>query len=355
MLKYIIKRILLMIPVLLGVIIVVFTLNYMSPSDPVNIIAGATAPDSIKEEIRVELGLDQPYHVQLFNYIKGVVTKLDFGKSYITKTDVREDILSRFPTTLKLSLLMITFGSVIGILLGVISATKQNSLFDYIGTFLALVGASLPGFWLSLMLIIVFSLRLGWFPPSDIDTWKGWVLPVVAGGIFPIASIMRTTRANMLEVIRQDYIRTARSKGLSERTVIMRHALSNAIIPVVTIIGMALGGTMGGTMVLEAVFSIPGIGSYMKQGIGQKDTPVIMGCVLFAAFLMSAMNLLVDILYAYIDPRIKAQYAGKKKTKKSAAENVSEQEAAAVTVGAEASADVAVTTKEEGGSEDGGK
>lgn len=316
MLKYILKRILLIIPVLLGVLVVVFTINYISPTDPVDIIAGATAPDYVKEEIRTELGLDQPYLVQLFNYAKGVVTRLDFGTSYITKTSVRNDILTRFPVTLKLSLLMVFFGTVIGVPLGILSATRQNSIFDYIGTFLALVGASLPGFWLGLMLIILFSLRLGWLPPSGIDTWQNWVLPMIAGGVYPIASIMRTTRASMLEVVRQDYIRTARSKGLPERTITLRHALKNAIIPVVTIVGMSLAFVMGGTMVIEAVFSIPGLGSLMKNGIGQMDTPVIMGCVLFSAFIMSAMNLAVDILYAFIDPRIKAQYSGKKKAKK---------------------------------------
>ena len=332
MLKYIIKRILLIIPVLLGVMIVVFTINYISPSDPVDIIAGANAPDYIREEIRQDLGLDEPYLVQLFNYAKGVILRLDFGNSYITKTSVRDDILTRFPTTLKLSLLMVFFGTLIGVPLGVLSAIKQNSIFDYIGTFLALIGASLPGFWLGLMLIILFALRLGRLPPSGIDTWQHWILPMVAGGVYPIASIMRTTRASMLEVVRQDYIRTARSKGLAERTVTVRHALKNAIIPVVTIVGMSLAFVMGGTMVIEAVFSIPGLGSLLKNGIGQMDTPVILGCVLFSAFIMSVMNLLVDILYAFIDPRIKAQYSGKKKVKRVA---------------------VAETTQEEGGEENG--
>lgn len=325
MLKYIIKRILLIIPVLLGVLIVVFTINYISPSDPVDVVAGANAPDYIREEIRHELGLDQPYLTQLFNYIKGVVFHLDFGNSYITKTSVRDEILTRFPTTLKLSVLMVFFGTLIGMPLGILSAIKQNSVFDYIGTFLALVGASLPGFWLALMLMIQFSLKLGWFPPSGIETWRHWVLPMVAGGVYPIASIMRTTRASMLEVVRQDYIRTARSKGLSERTVTMRHALKNAIIPVVTIVGMSLAYVMGGTMVIEAVFTIPGLGSYLKQGIGQMDTPIILGCVLFSAFIMSVMNLLVDILYAFIDPRIKAQYSGRKKAKRAAVAAVAAQ------------------------------
>lgn len=311
MLKYVIGRILMMVLVLFGVLVAVFSINYISPGDPVDLIVGSEASFETKETVRSELGLDQPYIVQLWNYAKGFFTKLDLGTSYKTKTNVRDDILIRFPTTLKLSLLAVTIATLIGIPLGIISATKHNTIFDYVATFLALIGASVPGFWLGLMLMIVFAVNLGWLPASGLESWKHWILPTFALSIYPIATITRTTRASMLEVVRQDYIRTARSKGISEGKVIRRHALGNALIPVVTVVGMQLGFVLGGVMVMEAVFSIPGIGSLLKTAIGYKDNPTILGCVLFASFMMCFVNLLVDILYAFIDPRIKAQYAGR--------------------------------------------
>lgn len=311
-----------MLLVLLGVMLVVFSINYISPTDPVDVIVGADAAPAVKEAKRIDMGLDQPYIVQLWNYAKGVITGLNLGSSWTTKTDVRSDIIERFPTTLKLSLMAIALATCIGIPLGIVSAVKQNSVLDYICTFISLIGASMPGFWLGIMLIILFSLNLGWFPATGLATWKSYVLPVVAIGIYPIATIMRTTRASMLEVIRQDYIRTARSKGLAYNTVITRHALKNALIPVITIVGMQLGFILGGVMVLEAVFNIPGVGSLLKSAIGKKDNPTIQGCVLFSSFAMCAVNLLVDILYAFIDPRIKAQYTGGRRAEKNASKEV---------------------------------
>ena len=326
MLKYVIKRLVLVLVVLLGVMFVVFTINFISPTDPIDVIVGADAAAEVKEAKRVEMGLDQPYLTQLFNYAKGVITKLDLGTSWSTKTSVRDDILARFPYTFKLAILAIALASIIGIPLGIISAVKQNSVLDYICTFLALIGASMPSFWLGLMLIILFALNMGWFPATGLETWKSYILPVFATGVYPVATIMRTTRASMLEVIRQDYIRTARSKGMAEKKVIMKHALKNAIIPVITVVGMQLGFVLGGVMVLEAVFSIPGVGSLLKVAIGKKDNPTIQGCVLFSSFVMCAVNLIVDILYAFIDPRIKAQYSSSTKrlqkiAKKEAAAN----------------------------------
>ncbi|MCI8538178.1 MAG: ABC transporter permease [Oscillospiraceae bacterium] len=316
MAKYVIKRFLMMILVLFGVLFVVFSINYISPVDPVDVIVGADAAPEIKEMKRQELGLDQPYWAQLGNYIKQVLTG-SLGTSWNTKTDVMNDILTRFPTTLKMSIMAIALATAVGIPLGIISAVKQNSLLDYICTFLALIGASMPSFWLGLMLIIGFSLNLGWLPATGVATWQGYILPVIAIGIYPIATITRTTRASMLEVIRQDYIRTARAKGMMEKKIITKHALKNALIPVITIVGMQLGFVLGGVMVIEAVFNISGVGSLLKMAIGAKDNPTITGCVLFSSFAMCTVNLLVDILYAFIDPRIKAQYAksGKKRGK----------------------------------------
>lgn len=308
MAKYVMKRFLMMILVLFGVLLVVFSINYISPVDPVDVIVGADAAPEVKELKRHELGLDQPYLVQLGNYVKQVLTG-SLGTSWNTKTDVMNDILTRFPTTLKMSIMAIALATVIGIPLGIVSAVKQNSILDYICTFLALIGASMPSFWLGLMLIIGFALNLGWLPATGVATWQGYILPVIAIGIYPIATITRTTRASMLEVIRQDYIRTARAKGMMEKKIITKHALKNALIPVITIVGMQLGFVLGGVMVIEAVFNISGVGSLLKMAIGAKDNPTITGCVLFSSFAMCTVNLLVDILYAFIDPRIKAQYA----------------------------------------------
>lgn len=316
MAKYVIRRILLMVLVLIGVMVVVFSINYISPVDPVDVIVGADAAPEIKEAKRAEFGLNEPYLTQLWNYAKQLLHG-SLGTSWNTKTDIMNDILTRFPTTLKISIMAIALATIIGIPLGVVSAVKQNSILDYICTFLALIGASMPSFWLGLMLIIGFSLNLGWLPATGVETWKGYVLPVIATGIYPIATITRTTRASMLEVIRQDYIRTSRAKGMAEGKVIRKHALKNALIPVITIVGMQLGFVLGGVMVIEAVFNISGVGSLLKMAIGAKDNPTITGCVLFSSFAMCSVNLVVDILYAFIDPRIKAQYAksGRKRVK----------------------------------------
>ena len=308
LIKYVVKRLLMMILVLIGVLFVVFTINYISPVDPVDVIVGADAATEVKEAKRQELGLDQPYLIQLWNYAKQVFTG-SLGTSWNTKTDIMQDIMTRFPTTLTLALLAIALATVIGIPLGIVSAVKQNSVLDYICTFLALIGASMPSFWLALMLIIIFALNLGLLPATGVDVWQGYILPVVAIGIYPVATITRTTRASMLEVIRQDYIRTARAKGMTEGKIITKHALKNALIPVITIVGMQLGFVLGGVMVIEAVFNISGVGSLLKMAIGAKDNPTITGCVLFSSFAMCTVNLVVDILYAFIDPRIKAQYA----------------------------------------------
>lgn len=311
--KYIIKRVLMMIPVLLGVIVVVFTINYISPGDPVYGMLGVGATEEQAEELREELGLNDSYFEQLWSYIKGVITKADFGTSYQTKQPVFSEIMDRFPTTFKLGVLSIALSIIVGIPLGILAATKQNSVFDYISSIVALVGAAMPGFWLALILLIVFAVNLKWLPVSGLSTFKHWILPTIAVGVMPIASIMRTTRSSMLEVIRQDYMRTARAKGLGERQAIFGHALKNALIPVVTVIGLQLGLVLGGTMVLEAIFNIPGLGMYMYSAIAAKNYPAIQGCVLFCAIVVSLVNLLIDLIYAFIDPRIKSQYVSSRK------------------------------------------
>lgn len=313
MYKYVLKRLLMMIPVLLGVTFIVFSLMFLAPADPAKIILGESAKPEAVEALREEMGLNDPFIVQFGNYVGKLVTQFDFGKSYVTNRPVMTEILERFPYTALLAVLGSLIAVAIGLVCGVIAATKQYSIFDNVATALSLVGVSMPSFWQGLMQIILFSVILGWLPASGSYGPKYWIMPAITLGTVSAASIMRTTRSSMLEVIRQDYIRTARAKGQSERIVIMKHALKNALIPVITVIGIQFGNLLGGSVLIESVFAIPGIGKYMIDAIKSRDMPVVMGSVLFLAVLFSFVNLLVDILYSYIDPRIKSQYKTEKK------------------------------------------
>lgn len=330
MIKYIAKRLLWMIPILLGVLLIVFTISYFTPGDPVVSLLGDNYTDEMYAQKVEELGLDKPFFVQYIDYIVGIVTRFDFGISYTYKHKVGQEIASRIMTTLKLGWLGIAVGVVIGVPSGILSATKQYSAADYTITVIAMFFAAVPNFWLGLMLMLLFSLKLSWFPAAGIDTWRGWVLPVITQGLGGVAINTRMSRTSMLEVIRQDYIRTARAKGLSEKVVIWKHALKNAMIPVVTVIGSALGMCVGGSVIVETIFSIPGLGLYMMSGINNRDYPVINGTVLVMSLCICLANLLVDVLYAYIDPRIKAQYTvGKSKRKlRKLMEKAREEEAA---------------------------
>lgn len=315
MFTYIIKRILWMIPVLLGVVFIVFTINHFTPGDPVISLLGSNYTQEQYDMKEAELGLDKPFFTQFFYYVKGIVTKFDLGTSYSTKRPVRDEIFERFSTTLRLGIISTCLTLLLGIPFGILSATRQYSVLDYTITTGSIIFASIPGFWMALMSIIIFSLNLKWLPASGLDTWKHWILPVMCLGLSPVASVTRMTRSSMLEVVRQDYIRTARAKGLSEGVITRRHALKNALIPVITIVGMQMGLIMGGSILIETIFSIPGLGLLMMNAITAKNYPVIQGCVLVISMCVSVMNLLVDLAYALIDPRIKAQYTNSKKKK----------------------------------------
>ena len=308
MYKYILKRLLLMIPTMFFVMILVFTINYFSEGDPVSDILGPEATQEQYDQKREELGLNDPYHEQLFRYVKNIVTEFDFGTSYKTGKPVIEEVLERFPTTLLLTLCSMAIATVLGVLLGVISAVKQYSVLDYLATLTSLVGVSIPSFWLGLMLMLVFALQLGWFPASGFYGPKYWVLPAIAIAVIPLSTITRMTRSAMLEVVRQDYMRTAKAKGLSETQTILKHGLKNTLIPVITVIGIQTGRTLAGSIVVESIFSIPGLGSLIVNAINARNYPTIQGSILFCALTFCLINLLVDILYAYIDPRIKSQY-----------------------------------------------
>lgn len=308
MIRYILKRILLMIPVLLGVITIIFVLSVLTPGDPVEQIVGSDASPQVREAKREELGLNDPIVVQWGRYVWNLVTKGDFGTSYRTKQPVMTDIALRIPKTLELAAWSLLVALLVGLPLGILSAVYHNSWIDSLSVFASLIVQSVPQFWLGLMLIIVFSVRLGLLPSAGVWEAKGWILPVATCGLGSAAGIARMTRTSMLDVIRSDYIRTARAKGQKEYIVIWKHALKNAMIPIITNIGGCIGGLLGGAVTIETVFAVPGIGKYMVDSLSARDFPAVRGGVLFLAIVLSVVYLAVDIAYAFVDPRIMAKY-----------------------------------------------
>jgi peptide/nickel transport system permease protein len=266
------------------------------------------ATEGAIREFRAREGLDKPFLLQFGHYIYKAVTRGDIGRSYITKRPVMREIMTVFPATLKLSAFAIVVAILIGLPCGILSAIKQYSIFDTLAMIFAMIGLSMPVFWLGLLLILLFSVHLRWLPPSGFDTFKAMILPSLALSAQSISMITRMTRSSMLEVVRADYIRTARSKGQKESVVIWVHALHNALIPVVTLCGLQFGHLLAGAILTESIFAVPGLGRLMVESIKMRDYPVVQGGVLFVAVAFSLVNLLVDLLYAYIDPRIKAQY-----------------------------------------------
>lgn len=305
--RYILKRVLLVIPVLIGVSFLIFAIMNFTPGDPVVNILGPEAPEEAKEALRKELHLDDPFLVRYVRYM-GDAIQGDFGHSYRTNLPVFDEILQRFPTTFKLAVLSITLATLIGLPLGIMSALKQYSLTDNVFSILAMLFASVPTFWLGLMLVLVFSLQLDWFPSYGVESAAAFVLPTVALACPTAAQILRLTRSSLLEVIRQDYIRTARAKGLAENKTVMRHAIKNALLPVITVIGMHFGTLMGGTVVTETIFGIPGLGALVVTEVKNKNIPQVMAVILFISTLFCLIMLIVDLVYAFIDPRIKAKY-----------------------------------------------
>ncbi|MBD5084665.1 MAG: ABC transporter permease [Clostridiales bacterium] len=314
MLKYCLRRILMMIPVLISVVIVIFTLLYFAKGDPVELILGAEAtPDQI-QETREELGLNDSYIVRLGRYFKQLLVDHNLGNSYRTGRSVSSDLVSKFWVTMSVAFGSIIFAIVFGLLMGVLAATHQDTIWDTLSVSLALIGSSMPGFLVALLLSLLFALKLGWLEASGWGGFKYMILPIVSYGISHATTIARQTRSSMLEVIRQDYIVTARAKGVSNFKVIYVHALRNALIPIITQIGMMFATAVGGAVVTETIFSIPGIGTYMLTAIKSRDYPVVQGGMLLVAFGFGIVMLLVDIVYAFVDPRIGSKYkTGKKK------------------------------------------
>jgi peptide/nickel transport system permease protein len=309
--RYIFRRILLLVPVLLGVSFIVFTIMSLTPGDPASVILGPTATKEDVQRLNEELGYYRPFLVRYLGFLEGAV-RGDFGKSYRSQNPVFEEIFSRFPVTLRLAIGSILFAILVGTPIGIVSAVRQYSWFDMTGTIVAMFMAAVPQFWLGLMGILIFSVKLGWLPSIGLSTVRHYILPIITLSLPTAASIIRLTRSAMLEIIRQDYIRTARAKGASERTIIMKHAFRNALLPVVTVIGINFGFLLGGAVLVESVFGIPGVGSLTINSIRMKDIPQTTASVLFLAFTYIVMMLVVDVLYAYIDPRVKAKYLVKR-------------------------------------------
>jgi len=313
MIAMIIRRFFQLVFLLLGISFLVFSSMHIAPGDPASMIGGPTATESDLEAIRDDLGLNDPFLTQYGRYL-GNVVQGDLGFSYQNRQPVTEAIAIRFPNTLKLAIASMIVAIFIGIFAGLISALKHNSWLDVTSTTFALGGISIPNFWLGSILILVFSVYLQWLPVGGLsDPWwtiegmKQLVLPAITLGTAEAAMIARMTRSSMLEVVRADYVRTARAKGVKERKVIWIHTLKNAMIPVVTVIGLNFGGLLGGTIITEKVFAINGVGRLMVDSIAARDFPMVQGSVLLVATIFVVVNLIVDIVYSYIDPRIKYQ------------------------------------------------
>lgn len=309
MAKYVVRRIILLIPVVLCVALLIFVIMSFTPGDPAVIILGENATPEQVEALHERLGLNDPLLIRFFNYVKGIVTEFDFGTSYTNGREVKQEILQRFGFTLKIAAFSMVFSLGIGVPLGIIAALNRNTWKDNVSTTVALFGMSMPTFWFGLMLSIIFALNLRWLPPSGIGGIEYYIMPCLSVSMPGIAGMARQTRSSMLEVIRSDYITTARAKGQTERVITYKHALRNALIPVITQAGAIFGLLMCGTLVAETVFTIPGLGTYMVTAIKSRDYPAIQGAVIMVSIAFSIVMLLVDLLYAAVDPRIRAQFS----------------------------------------------
>lgn len=315
MLKYAGKRILILIPIMLMVIFIVYLLLDLAPGNPASIILGETATQEDIDALNEELGYNNPFFVRFFDYLKDLFTSGSFGTSWRTDRDVMGEVLGRFPVTFRLAFLGVLFATLIGVPLGIVSAVKQYSLIDNVSRVTAMLLAAFPPFWLGMLLILLFALQLGWLPPNGISTPRHYILPVITIAIPQAASILRFSRSTMLETIRQDYIRTARAKGVPERKVIIRHGLRNALLPIITVLGDTFGRLLGGVVIIEAVFAIPGMGQFALNAILMKDVPQVMAAIIFLSFVFCLIMLVVDLLYGFVDPRTRSMYASKRRAK----------------------------------------
>jgi len=307
MAKKIFKRILQIIPILIAVTFIVYLIMSLTPGEPARLILGENASQEAIDAFNEEYGINRPFLVRYFTYVKDIIVNRSFGKSWRTGRDVMREVLARFPVTLYVAVFSVTVASLIGVPLGVISAVKQYSPIDTILRFISMLVASFPPFWLGMILVLIFALGLHLFPPNGSDSARYFVLPVLTIALPNAASFLRFTRSTMLETIRQDYIRTARAKGLPEKKVLVGHALRNALLPIITLIGTSFGRLLGGVVIIENVFALQGLGQFALTAINSKDIPQAMASVIFLSTMSCLIILVVDIIYSLVDPRIKAE------------------------------------------------
>ena len=308
MLRYIIKRIFSVIPVGLGVTFLLFAILYFTPGDPARMVLGEQATEESLQEFRRENHLDKSLPERYARFIYGIVVEQDMGRSFITRRPVTDEVRTTFPITMKLAFGSIIIATSLGLLFGIICAVKQYSIFDNITMVVAMLGISIPVFYLGILLILFFSVQLAWLPSSGFDTLSHRILPWITMASVSMSIITRMTRSSMLEVIRSDYVRTARAKGQKEIVIIVKHALRNALIPIITIVGIQFGHMLGGAILTESVFSIPGMGRLAVDAIKARDYPLVQGTIFFIAMAYVVINITVDLFYAWIDPRIRARY-----------------------------------------------
>jgi peptide/nickel transport system permease protein len=315
MLKYVIKRLLMMIPVVLGVLIIVFFFQSISNDDPTVQILGSGASAEAREAKREELGLNDPVTIQFGRYVYKIVTQGDLGTSYKTNEPVTSELMTRFPLTIKLALVAIVLGILIGMPLGIWAAVRQYTAVDSIIVTFSVLVESMPNFWLALLLISFFSVKLRWLPTTYDGTAGSWILPIVVVTFGSISMIIRVTRSSMLETIRQDYVRTARAKGQTEFRITMSHVLRNSLIPIINAIGNTIGMLLGGALIVETIFGMPGIGKYAVDAITARNYPAVLGSVVVLAVTFTIVNLLVDLTYAFVDPKVKTSLIAEERLK----------------------------------------
>lgn len=313
MTKYIIKKLIIVPVTVLASILLIYFLVNLSPVDPVDLIMGQNGTPESMAQLREELGTDDPIIVQYGRYIWNLLHG-SMGNSWYTNADVWQEVCSRLPVTFKLAIIVAVISILVGTVLGVICAVKQYSFIDTGINFVSMFFSSMPPFWIALMLLLWFSLQLRWFPSYGMGTWKHWVLPVITLCVPNITRFTRFTRSAMLDCIRQDYVRTARAKGNKERTVIYREALRNALIPLITVAGTTIAQMMGGVIVIEQVFSIPGLGMLVISSIQKKDVPMVVGSIIVIAMIFLIITIIMDLLYAAVDPRVKAKFSSQGKS-----------------------------------------
>ncbi|MCI6965972.1 ABC transporter permease [bacterium] len=309
MIRYVIKRILMLIPLVFCITFVVYGLMSLAPGDPATIMLPSNAPQEQKDALNHELGYDRPFLVKYVDYVGKMIFKLDFGTSYRTSQPIINEIKVRLPISIRLAFFGLSLAAVIGIPLGVLSAVKQYSLLDTIPSVIALTLSAVPSFWLGMMMIYILAYKLGWLPSFGMGSIKHWILPTLTIAVVYAAEILRYTRSSMLETIRADYVRTARAKGVAERKVIWKHAMKNGLLPVITLLGSSFGAQIGGAIVTENLYNLPGLGTLTLISINMRDTPTVVATSVIFAILYNIILILVDLMYAFIDPRIKAKYS----------------------------------------------